>query len=314
MRPENCGPTEPPATINMVDYIVGTQTINDPVQFHLEGYFLCPKGCGNGDTIEHTGYSKTAWIDSNKFVLTKTSRGGPAELYLIDGNNVYLTEEMMDWITNNEYRDHHDPKTRMPNHIWGLQKITPSQDYLEPNIGDFSYRYCDSGVSNYVNFHHGGFYVLLYDLNTKTVEQIETDLVKRGLTTPLLEGRPFVADEWKQLRSTLGHDNGQNNTIIIRVNVWGPLGEKTGRSLKNWRDIELYTYLHDVGLVSWQASYHEKPNDPFIIIKRLTLDKIVFDDGPMPWGICEQQTAFESDSNYEKPITKYVLEQQGKEN
>jgi len=282
----------PGKTINMLDYLVPTQSWNDPKPFHLTGYSKCFwGGCVDGGELPYSegGFTKVYRAADDRsgdvrYVAMKTPTK-PAEYSVVkdilEGDEwikkSFLEAEDMAWgLGGWEIRDYHD-EIGFPTFEWGRSNAVSGRTYVQ-NMPWCDWLYC--GAKPDRREFLGGYSVY-------TVQQFDLtgDLAE---VVRQLGDRVFDADmegvlrKWIALAGELGIAEPK---LMVISGYWSPVA--FGAKVANptlWYQREIYSYIKGPGWVGWwwQNHLNRDQNAPFSTMKGGIMHKVVWEDPKNP--------------------------------
>lgn len=263
--------------------------------FHLEGDYITYDKQGDVESLTHMAFLKSYRLSSDesgeqKYLLIKSNRGIPVELFARYGNKIYIERETMDWIANNEWREYFNSRGEHTLE-WGRDGIVPYRFVVQsPKEAGLFYRYCDNPSRDvFMPTDVAGYYTpRLFDLTTEIASDIDKELGQEGLIEPA----------WVDMASALGYPDAHVMMMVIEA-WWYPF-DPSSPFIKNvnilsnyWGYHERYAYLalqmpdgstHGIGLVDWTFLEHEDSRLPMrkkwqthmkYLVSETTIDRVV---------------------------------------
>lgn len=277
-------PRVAPRTVNMLEFMVPSQSVNSERQFHLEGYMQClgvpGSGCFLGGepfyargSFQKQTVSAPDGSGNIRFVSSKAKTGllaHPCEYHETrnefdeSGRPItilYLREEMMDWVRNKQYRAYYDGLGE-PLFEWGRSRAVVGKMYMQDPGFEIG-RECDGPVKT-TKISPAGYIVRVYSLEGD-LEEVNRRMGSMGPVEPKWVG--------------MAHEMGQKAELLVVEGYWGWTPDSPGVEPWRWRQRELYMYLKGVGWVSWRWQEHEDGDlyKPFRTEKLGNLDTIVWE-------------------------------------
>lgn len=286
------GPLFKGRVVNMLNYLVPKQTVDDPKPFHLTGYSRCFWGecVGRGEPpYSEGGFSKVYRMADNgsgdiRYVAMKTSTK-PSEYSVVkevfeDGKWVtksFLEDEDMHWGTDGwELRDYHDD-SGFPTFEWGRSNAIQGETNIQI-IPWCDWRYCGKQADRRELMGGASVYTVQEFVLTGDISKIVAQLGDRAFG----EDTASVLQKWLALSAEL---NLGRPRLMVISGYWSPIYSGVMEADPSlWYQREIYSYLEGVGWVGWWWQNHENHDQqaPFSTLKGGVMTTVVWEDPQDP--------------------------------
>ncbi len=282
----------PGKVINMLEYLVPTQTWNDPRPFHLTGYSKCFWGV----CVEHGepaysegGFSKVYRLPNDgstdtRYVSMKTSTK-PVEYSVVkdvlEGDEwitkSFLEAEDMAWgLDGWELRDYHD-QIGFPTFEWGRSNAISGRPIIQ-DMPWCDWLYC--GTKPDRREFLGGYSV--YAVQEFDLAGDLSEVIKQLGDRIFDDDMVGVLEKWIALAAELGITEPK---LMVISGYWSPVTFGTTSAAPSlWYQREIYSYIRGLGWVGWWWQNHQNDDQsaPFLTLKGGIMHRVVWEDPKNP--------------------------------